>query len=192
MEKDSIVYEKARAEFAEQMARLVTAELGTCSFNEPSANEICSEKTINTLNFADINKNIHNYYVATNNGKVVGLCGISEIKTKFPLEYKINLNIPYREILYLVIDKDYQRKGIGSTLLSKVIQNVEDPIIYEAWGDGEYVNSKFILQKLGFKLYKDLGDNFYKENGYCSYCKNRNKACNSCHAELWVKNINKF
>ncbi len=185
------MYEKAKTEFAEQMARLITAELGTCSF-ENNSNKICSAKTINALNLADVNENIQNYYIATHNKKVVGLCGISQIKTGFPHEYGINSNVPYREILYFVVDKNYQRRGIGSTLLKKVITNVKEPIIYEAWGDGEYVNSKFILQNLGFKLYKDLGDNFYKMNGYCPYCKNRNIACNSCHAELWIKNISQF
>ncbi len=189
---ESIVYKKAKAEFAEQMARLITTELGTCDFDKVHKIKACSDKEIQSFNYAHIKENIKNYYIALYNEKVVGICGISQVMTKFPHEYNIKFDIPYREMLYFVVDKDYQRKGIGSALLSRVIRNVKDLIIYEAWGDGEYVNSKFILQKLGFTLYKDLGDDFYKKNGYCPYCKNRNIVCNSCHAELWIKNIDKF
>ena len=64
---------------------------------------------------------------------------------------------------------------------------IKDKIIYEAWGDKEYVNSKYLLEKCGFKQLKNLGDTYYKDNGYCMYCVNRTKKCNTCKAELWIK-----
>ena len=54
-------------------------------------------------------------------------------------------------------------------------------------GDKEEVNSKYLLEKCDFKLLKDLGDNYYKDNGYCMFCVNRDKKCNKCKAELWIK-----
>lgn len=68
------------------------------------------------------------------------------------------------------------------------VDNQENDILYEAWGDnGEYVNSKYILEKCGFKLYKDLGKDYYKNHGYCSLCVNNDKECKSCLAQIWLK-----
>ena len=117
--------------------------------------------------------------------RIIGACGISDIKTKNDYGI-INLG-QYREILYLVVDSNYQKKGIGTKLMHLCCDNIYDKIIYEAWGDKKYVNSKFLLESLGFKLLKDLGDYYYKENNYCPYCINRNRNCNSCRAELWIK-----
>lgn len=93
-----------------------------------------------------------------------------------------------REILYLVVDKNYQGNGIGTNLLKKSIENINEKIIYEAWGDnGKYVNSKYVLERCGFNLIKDLGNDYYKNNNYCPLCINKDKNCNSCLAQIWVK-----
>lgn len=67
-------------------------------------------------------------------------------------------------------------------------KNQDVTILYEAWGDnGEYVNSKIVLEKCGFELYKDLGNDYYKKNNYCKLCVNRDKECDSCLAQIWIK-----
>lgn len=192
MKQCKIFIKRAGKNDVEQMARLVTDELGTCSFDKNSTRKTCSKETIQALNLADINLTYKNYYVATLGQKVVGICGISPVKTTFPIEYRLGKNFPYHEILYFVVSRDYQRMGIGSNLLGRVVEEVRGegvPIIYEAWGDGEYVNSKFVLEKFGFKPLSNLGDDYYRANGYCAYCKNRHKNCKSCHAELWIKHF---
>lgn len=111
--------------------------------------------------------------------------GISDVLTEN--KYGLNLN-KYREILYLIVDNKFQKQGIGTNLMKMCCEKNDLPIIYEAWGDnGKYVNSKFLLEKLDFKLLKDLGKTYYKDNGYCPFCNNRNKNCNSCLAEVWIK-----
>lgn len=139
-------------------------------------------------NRTEIYEDIDNYYMCEADNKIVGVCGISNIKTKN--DYDIDLG-QYREILYLVVDNNYQKKGIGTTLMHLCCDNIYDKIIYEAWGDKKYVNSKFLLENLGFKLLKNLGDSYYRNNNYCYYCINRNKNCNLCKAELWIKGSDK-
>ncbi len=68
----------------------------------------------------------------------------------------------YREILYLVVDASFQRKGIGSKLMHLCCDKVQEPILYEAWGE-KYVNAKFLLEKMDFTLIKDLGNTYYKD-----------------------------
>ena len=83
---------------------------------------------------------------------------------------------------------EYQGKGIGTTLLELCSNSNQNNIIYEAWGDnGKYANSKFILERCGYVLLKDLGKNYYKEHHYCTKCVNRNKECNECIAQIWIK-----
>lgn len=95
--------------------------------------------------------------------------------------------------MYLVVDKDYQGKGIGTKLLKLCCDNVKNDIIYEAWGDnGKYVNSKFMLEKCEFELYKDLGLTYYKDLNYCDMCVNKDKICNSCLAQIWIKKPNRL
>ena len=86
-----------------------------------------------------------------------------------------------------MVNNNYQKKGIGTKLLQLCCDGIDDVILYEAWEDKEEVNSKYLLEKCGFKLLKDLGDNYYKDNGYCMFCVNRDKECNKCKAELWIK-----
>ena len=145
-------YRKATVNDIESIAVLITDLLGSCN--------IKSKKNIYESNVEELIKDINNYYVCTINNKVVGACGISSIidQDKFDLGLK---NI--KEILYLVVNKKYQGKGIGTNLLNLCSYNNKYDIIYEAWGDnGKYVNSKFILEKCGYKKIKDLGNNYYK------------------------------
>ena len=170
-------YRKATVNDIESIAVLITDLLGSCN--------IKSKKNIYESNVEELIKDINNYYVCTINNKVVGACGISSIidQDKFDLGLK---NI--KEILYLVVNKKYQGKGIGTNLLNLCSYNNKYDIIYEAWGDnGKYVNSKFILEKCGYKKIKDLGNNYYKKNNYCYKCVNRNKNCKECIAEIWIK-----
>ena len=178
-----INYRKANISDLDEIVKLVTNLLGTCNIEKQSRGTKINSFILNS-NKSEIKKTINNYYVCESDKKIIGACGISDIK-KTNI-YNIELG-EYREILYLVIDNNYQRKGIGTKLVQLCCEGVNDKVIYEAWGDKEYVNSKFLLLKCGFKLLKDLGDTYYKDNNYCSYCINRNKNCNSCKAELWMK-----
>lgn len=170
-------YRKAMVKDIKDISYLVTNLLGTCNIN--------SSKSILESNIEEISKTIENYYVCVINDKVVGACGISDIQKQdnYNLGFK---NI--REILYLVVDKEYQNKGIGTKLLELCSSNNKYDIIYEAWGDNsKYVNSKYLLEKCGYVLFKDLGKNYYKSHKYCPKCINRNKLCNECLAQIWVK-----
>lgn len=171
-------YRKATTKDIKYIAQLVTDLLGTCNLD--------SDKTsIFQNNVDDISKTIDNYYVCVEDDKVIGACGISDIQKQDDYNLK-QKNI--REILYLVVDNKYQRRGIGTKLLELCSSNNQNDIIYEAWGDnGEYVNSKFILERCGYILLKDLGRHYYKEHNYCPKCVNRNKECNECIAQIWIK-----
>ena len=170
-------YRKATVNDIDSMALLVTKLLGTCN--------IKSKKTIYESNVEEIAKDINNYYVCTIKNKVIGICGISDIF----IQDRFNLNKKnIREILYLVVDKEYQNMGIGTKLLNLCSKDNKHDIIYEAWGDnGKYVNSKFILEKCGYKRIKKLGNIYYKNNDYCHKCVNRNKNCKKCIAEICIK-----
>ena len=180
----NIRYRKANIVDLNEIANLVTDLLGTCNIDR-NDKELKTKQEIIIENIKEIKRDICNYYVCETDNKVIGACGISNIKTKN--NYGIDLG-KYREILYLAIKNEYQRKGIGTELMHLCCDNVKDKIIYEAWGDKEYVNSKFLLEKLDFKLLKDLGDYYYRDNGYCSYCINRNNNCISCKAQIWIRN----
>lgn len=176
-------YRKALTSDLEKIANLVTDLLGTCNIDKNN-NKVKTKKEILIDNKKEIQKDINNYYVCELNNQIIGACGISNIKTNN--DYGLEIG-QYREILYLVVKNDYQKQGIGTNLMHLCCDNINEQIIYEAWGDKEYVNSKFLLEKLGFKLLKDLGDTYYKENNYCSYCINRNNNCTSCKAQIWIK-----
>ena len=170
-------YRKAKKEDICYIAQLVRDLLGSCNIE--------SKKSILESNIEEISKDINNYYVCIIDDKIVGVCGISNILKVD--RYNLNLkNI--KEILYLVVSKEYQNKGIGTSLLKLCSDNNEYDILYEAWGDNKrYVNSKFILEKCGYKIIKDLGNDYYKKNNYCNKCVNRCKGCNECIAQIWIK-----
>lgn len=172
-----IKYRKALESDIKDVAKLVTELLGTCNLNK--------DKSILDNNIDEISRDINNYYICEENKKIIGACGISNLMKND----SFNLGLSdIKEILYLVVDKDYQRRGIGTELLNLCILNQNCDILYEAWGDnGQYVNSKFILEKVGFELYKDLGKDYYKNNGYCDLCVNKEKNCNSCLAQIWIE-----
>lgn len=87
-----------------------------------------------------------------------------------------------------MVDEKFQNNGIGTKLLELCSNNNGNDIVYEAWGDnGKYVNSKFLLERCGYVIIKDLGNEYYKAHKYCPKCVNRNKECNSCLAQIWIK-----
>lgn len=181
----TIKFRKATIDDIDEIAMLVTNLLGTCNIKNTS-NKLVGKEDILSDNKEEISKDINNYYVCVCDNRIVGACGISDIK--YNNSYGIDI-VKYREILYLVVDNEYQRKGIGTKLLKLCCENVQDIILYEAWGNKEQVNSKFLLEKCGFRLLKDLGDTYYKDHNYCIYCVNRDKVCNTCKAQVWVKNM---
>ena len=133
----NIIYRKANITDLDEIANLVTDLLGTCNIDK-NDKELKTKEEIHYDNTKEIKKDIGNYYVCEADNKVIGACGISNKKTKN--NYGIDLG-EYREILYLVIRQDYQRKGIGTKLMHLCCDNIKDKIIYEAWGAKEYVNS---------------------------------------------------
>ena len=178
-------YRKANITDLEKIANLVTDLLGTCNIDKKD-NRLKTKNEIIIDNKKEIQKDINNYYVCEENNQIVGACGISDIKTNN--DYGLEIG-KYREILYLVVKGNYQKQGIGTKLMHLCCDDIQEQIIYEAWGDKEYVNSKFLLEKLGFKILKDLGNTYYKDNNYCIYCVNRDKVCNTCKAQVWIKNM---
>ena len=178
-------YRKANITDLDEIVNLVTDLLGTCNIDK-NDNKLKTKNEIIEDNKIEIQKDINNYYVCEDNNKIIGACGISNIKTNN--DYGIDIG-KYREILYLVVNSDYQKQGIGTKLMHLCCDDIKEQIIYEAWGDKEYVNSKFLLKKLEFKLLKDLGDTYYKDHNYCIYCVNRDKVCNTCKAQIWIKNM---
>lgn len=181
--ENNVIYRKANKNDLDDIAILVTNLLETCNINGVNTKTKTLEEIIEN-NKEEKKKDIKNYYVCECDNKIVGICGISNIRNDNI--YKLDID-QYREILYLVVDKEYQKNGIGTNLMHLCCDNNKEKIIYEAWGDKKYVNSKFLLKKLNFTLLKDLGNTYYKDNGYCPYCINRDKNCNECRAEVWIK-----
>lgn len=174
---NSFIYRKATKNDISSIASLVADLIGTCNLD--------NSKSILENNIYEITSTIDNYYVCEIENKVVGACGLSDIMKKD--NYNLGFN-NIREILYLAVSHEYQGNGIGTTLLNMCIKNINEMVVYEAWGDnGKYVNSKYVLERCGFKLIKDLGNDYYKKHNYCSFCVNKNKTCNSCLAQIWVK-----
>lgn len=173
-------YRKATKDDILSIANIITALLGTCNLN--------GNKSATDNNIQEISKTINMYYVCEIDNKIIGACGLSNLRSVDSFNLGLS-NV--REIFYLVVDKNYQGNGIGTNLLNLCCKNVNNDIIYDACGDnGEYVNSKFVLEKCGFELYKNLGTSYYKDNNYCFLCVNNNKNCNSCLAEIWIKKAN--
>ena len=174
---------KARQSDLPQMALLITKNIGTCDVLPTDTRGGVKEEIIFSRNLKHCTANLNKYFVYEKDGKVVGICGISNIKSK---KNSYGVNLPkYKEVLYLVTDKDQQRQGIGSALLNFCTKNHSYPIVYEAWGEKQ-TNSKVLLEKLGFELIKDLGRDYYKNLNYCPTCSCSHKNCNSCAAELWI------
>ena len=181
MKNQNLLYRKADIKDVEQIAKLVSSTIGTCNLQK--------NHSITENNIVEITDSISNYFVCEYQNSIIGVCGISDILKSD--NYNLCMS-DIKEILYFAVDRKYQRKGIGTKLLSLCINNETHDILYEGWGDnGEYINSKFLLEKLGFKLYRDLGMDYYKNNGYCPFCVNKDKECYSCLSQLWIKNKEK-
>jgi len=179
--KDEIIYRKATDNDISQMSWLITKTIGTCEISK-------SDLSINDEDIITINKNhliefLSNYFVAEIEGKIVGLFGISDVIDK---EYYGMSLKSHREFLYGCVDEKYQGCGIGSKLFQMCCEHISDTMVCESWGKND-VNMKPILEKNGFFMAQDLGDDFYYNNGYCPYCCERGKGCNKCKAQIWVR-----
>ena len=171
---------KAEKRHIGQMAELVGKYLGTCNIGGGCEN-------ILVRNISQLTKSLVCYQVAVDeNDRVIGLCGIGNLKSDN--NYGLDIGM-HRDVLYVVIDKIYQKKGLGTALLQRCLKNIdESPVLYEAWGEiknGD-VNSYKMLAKCSFKLLKDLGTSFYRDHGYCAYCVNKDKNCRACYCKIYV------
>ena len=180
MDLKNISIVKAEKKHVRQMAELVGKHLGTC-------NLVNGRGDILTRNVSELTEALDCYQVVIDeNGRVIGLCGIGNPKTDN--DYGLDVGI-HRDVLYVVIDEAYQRKGLGTALLQSCLKNIDEcPVLYEAWGEiknGD-VNSCKMLAKCSFKLLKDLGTSFYKDHGYCAYCVNKDKNCRACYCKIYI------
>lgn len=181
MNLNAIKIIKADEQYLTQMAELVSGYLGTCSIQKGT-------KDIFQRNVDELLSTIHCYNLAIDgNNEIIGLCGISDPEIKNDYGLKIG---KHRDVLYVVVKKEYQKKGIGTMLLQSCIQNMHDyPILYEAWGEiknGD-VHSHNMLEKCAFKLLYDLGTDWYRKHGYCDYCINKDKNCHACYCKIFIR-----
>ena len=180
MDLNGINIVRAQKSHISQMAELIAKNLGTCNLKGKSS-DIVSQ------NIAELVNTFHYYHVAVDkNGLLVGLCGIGDVKTNN--DYGLNIG-KHRDVLYVVVDENFQRQGIGTILLKSCLRRLDDyPVLYEAWGEiknGD-VNSYKMLEKCSFRLLKDLGTSFYREHGYCPYCINKDKDCQACFCKIYI------
>lgn len=182
-DKMNLVYRKAEKSDIDQIVKIVTDNIGTSNILKSST---ANSRIIEKQNKYEIESDIDGYCVCESNGEIVGVCGIS--KKQNIQRYGRSFN-GYRDILYLAVVEQYRGNGIATKLLGMCCDGVTDGILYEAWGDGDKVNAYKVLKRNGFKFMEDLGDTYYKDNGYCPYCINREKGCVKCKAEIWLKNV---
>lgn len=98
-------YRKAMFSDIDDISYLVTDLLGTCNINKNNIS--ISKIDILNNNKKEIIKDINNYYVCEDNNHIIGACGISNLKHNNDYDLLIK---EYREILYLVVDSNYQKK----------------------------------------------------------------------------------
>lgn len=182
-DKMNLVYRKAEKSDIDQIVKIITDNIGTSNILKSLT---VDSHIIEKQNKYEIESDIDGYFVCESNGKIVGVCGIS--KKQNIQRYGRSFN-GYRDILYLAVVEQYRGNGIATKLLGMCCDGVTDGILYEAWGDGDKVNAYKVLKRNGFKFMEDLGDTYYKDNGYCPYCINREKGCVKCKAEIWLKNV---
>ena len=118
---------KADKSHIPQMAELITQNLGTCNLIKGTNNDVTAR------NIAELTDTIDYYQVAVDDkGIVVGLCGIGDVKEDN--DYGLKLG-KHRDVLYVVVNQDHQRQGIGTMLLQSCLGTIHDyPVVYEAWG----------------------------------------------------------
>lgn len=174
-DKMNLVYRKAEKSDIDQIVKIITDNIGTSNILKSLT---VDSHIIEKQNKYEIESDIDGYFVCESNGKIVGVCGIS--KKQNIQRYGRSFN-GYRDILYLAVVEQYRGNGIATKLLGMCCDGVTDGILYEAWGDGDKVNAYKVLKRNGFKFMEDLGDTYYKDNGYCPYCINREKC--------WLKNV---
>ena len=183
MDLQNIRILKAKKGHISQMAKLITQYLGTCDIQSGRAD-------ILSRNINHLTKSLSQYLVAVDEkDSVIGLCGIGDAKNTN--DYGLDIGM-HRDVLYVVVDKAFQRQGIGTALLKNCLKNIHDcPVVYEAWGEIENgeVNSHRMLMKCSFKLLKDLGTSFYKDNGYCDFCINKDKKCRACYCKIYIHTV---
>ena len=75
-----MLYRKANIDDLDSIVNLVTNLLGTCNIDNNKSKKNQSE--IIDKNRNEIKKDINKYYVCEKDGKIVGACGISDIKNE--------------------------------------------------------------------------------------------------------------
>ena len=180
MELEDFHIIKAEEKHIKHMAELIKKYLGTCNIKN-AQNDILSQ------NIAELADTIDCYQLAIDkNGSIIGLCGIGNPQNDN--DYDLDIGT-HRNVLYVVVDQNFQRQGVGTALIKSCIKDINDyPILYEAWGEikNGNVNSHQMLVKCSFKMIKDMGTSYYKEHGYCTYCVNKNKNCHACYCKIYI------
>ncbi len=77
----NIIYRKANITDLDEIANLVTELLGTCNIDS-NDKKLKTKEEIHYNNTKEIKKDIDNYYVCEADNKVIGACGISNVKSK--------------------------------------------------------------------------------------------------------------
>lgn len=105
---------------------------------------------------------INEYIVCKINDQVVGFLRFGKNKKGY--------NDNYAEIYALYIDKDYQRKGIGTALINFAFENLKPNYKYVLISTLVQNDANLFYKKIGGKLidkvYFFLEDNEYEENLY--------------------------
>lgn len=98
---------------------------------------------------------INEYIVGKINNKIVGFLGYND---------------NYAEIYALYIDKEYQRKGIGTALINFAFENLKPNYKYVLISSLVQNDANLFYKKIGGKLIDkvnfSLGNNEYEENLY--------------------------
>ncbi len=104
-------------------------------------------------------------YVLRENTKVIAFCIVYKAKRE-DLIVKLkddSLDNYFSEQLIcldtIVVSDAYRRKGLASLLIKKVIEDNIDATIYlNAWKQNGFVNLASVINKFGFRLYKEYLD----------------------------------
>jgi len=169
------------------IANLISVCLGTMNF-VPSAQATESFEAIERINEEAVGKVMERMLVAKSaTGKVIGACALEDHQQGDYFEIGKDR---YDEVVVLVVDENFRRQNIGSSLLSAISKLARQDMVFEAWGDnGKVANAHYALIKTGFSHIKNL-PGFYKNRGDCPCCVHREK-CNEalCTCDIYLKKI---
>ena len=89
-----LIYRKAESTDIDQISSLITDLIGTCDFYDIT-NGAKSTRVIKKMNTEHVKFNMNNYFVCVCDNKILGACGISNIKKADHYGLKLK---KYREI----------------------------------------------------------------------------------------------